>query len=414
MRRANHRGVSVPFESWQAFIKAGPPAELREVSLQPGVAEVSALRRRWPEAVVSAAIEAARARKRAAGKLHPQLIERLVADEQGVMVASSTLAGTHKAARFSRAGHRVAFDLCCGIGADAFELVRAGLEVTAVDLDPSRALMARHNVRCDVAISNCDSEDWSAHVQGHLVHLDPSRRDGGRRLHRYEDYRPGPEAIARLIHAAGGACVKLGPGVRFSDLPSSADAYVELLSEHGRLTQALLWTGSLARIALIPSGHRAATRLPGGACFHAEPGPLIEPDRWYEGDGPKRPILDYVYDADPSLERGELLGPFAERAELRPVHPAVGVLTGDTKVDSQWLTRYEVIASMPWRRKAVKAELRTLDAGLVTVKTRGKAVDTDAMQRELRGPGVAALTVFVLRLGDKLTAIITRRHEPAD
>lgn len=377
--------------------------------LHPTVAEVSALRQTWSEAMVGAAIESARARHRAPGKLHPELVQRLVADQQGVMVASSSVAGAHKASTFARAAERAVFDLCCGIGADAFELATAGLDVTAVDLDPSRALMTRHNAQCTVVVDDCTSHHWLARLEGKLVHMDPSRRTGGRRLHRYEDYQPGPDAIAQILDAAGGACLKLGPGVEFAALPSPPDSFVELLSEGGRLTQALLWSGALACVDALPAEHRVATLLPEGHRFHATPGPLVEVDRWYDGDGDTRPIMDYVYDADPALERGGLLGPFAEQCGLRPVHPAVGVLTGDQIVESPWLVRYDVLASMPWRRKAVRAELRRLDAGVVAIKTRGKLVDPDAVQKELRGRGDAALTVFVLRLGEKATAIIARR-----
>ena len=377
--------------------------------LQPTVADLAALRKDYSQGVVAVAVEAARSRNRGASKLAPDLVERLIADEQGVMVASSSLTASYKAAYFARAGAHQVLDLCCGIGADAFELTRLGLAVTVVDRDPVRAWMASHNVRCEAITDDVASPAMLERIAGLLVHLDPSRRDDRKRRHDYASYQPGPEAIERITGAAAGACVKLGPGVDFSLLPASEDSCLELLSEQGRLTQALLWTGLLAKPRGIEPGHRVATLLPSGEHYSAPPGPLIDLEDWYDSSGPRRPVLQCVYEADASLERGGLLGAFAREHGLRPIHPAVGVLTGEDVVESPWLTRFEVLDAMPWRSKVVKRRLRELDAGIVAVKTRAKTVEPDALQKDLRGKGDRALVVFILKLGTKATAIICER-----
>ena len=399
----------MPLEDWKAYAARGPAAELLAVPLQPTVADLAALRKDWPQGVVAVAVEAARSRNRGASKLAPELVERLFADEEGVMVASSSMAAVYKARRFAEAGADDVLDLCCGIGADAFELSRAGVGVTVVDHDPVRAWMASKNAQCGAIVDDVASPAMFERIAGSLVHLDPSRRVGSSRKHDYAAYRPGPEAIERIIEASAGACVKLGPGVDFSLLPSPPGSFIEFLSEQGRLTQALLWTGLLAGAQRVEDGCRVATLLPGGERFAAPPGPLIDADDWYESSGPEQPVLAYVYEADSALERGSMLGAFARSHNLRPIHPAVGVLTGEHVVESPWLARFEVIEAMPWRAKPVKKRLRELDAGIVTVKTRAKLVDPDVVQKDLRGKGDEPLTVFVLRLGEKPLAIITRR-----
>lgn len=405
----NDRPVSFPLEDWQAYAATGPAPELLSVPLQPTVADLAALRKDHSQGVVAVAVEAARARNRGASKLAPELVERLIADEQGVMVASSSMAASYKASCLVRAGAREVLDLCCGIGADAFELAGAGLAVTVVDRDPVRAWMAAHNARCQAITDDVSSPAVLERISGNLVHLDPSRRDDRKRRHDYASYQPGPETIARIVGAAAGACVKLGPGVDFSLPPAPEGSFIELLSEQGRLTQALLWTGSLAIARGIEAGHRVATLLPSGERYGARPGPLIDLEDWYESSGPERPVLEYVYEADAALERGSLLGAFAREHGLRPIHPAVGVLTGESAIDSPWLTRFEVIDAMPWRSKAVKKRLRELNAGIVAVKTRAKVVEPDALQKDLRGKGDRELVVFVLKLGAKATAIIGER-----
>jgi hypothetical protein len=406
----NDGPVSFPLQDWQDYAASGPAPELLAVPLQPTVADLALLRKTWPQGVVAVAVENARARNRAASKLAPDLVERLMADEQGVMVASSALAAAHKASRFAKAG-REAYDLCCGIGADASELARAGVATTAVDHDPTRAWMAAANARCASEIGDVGALDWLDRIAGTLVHLDPSRREGSRRRHDYAAYKPGPEAIESIVRRAAGACVKLGPGVDLALLPDIEGAHLEFLSEDGKLTQALLWTGVLAHAAGVEPGHRIATLLPGGARFSARPGPLIDADDWYDSSGPATPVLGLVFEADAALERPGLLGPFARAHGLRPIHPAVGVLTGDARVQSPWLTPYEVLDAMPWRTKAVRSRLQKLGAGVVTIKTRARLVDPDALQKTLRGKGNEHLVVFILRLGDKATAIICRRAD---
>ena len=90
-------------------------------------------------------------------------------------------------------------------------------------------------------------------------------------------------------------------------------------------------------------------------------------------------------------------------------HPRVGLLASDTLVESPWLTAFEVLDDMPWHERRVKDALDGLGVGIVEVKTRGKAVDPDVVQKSLRGTGEAKLTVFVLRFDRAIRAIIARR-----
>lgn len=165
-----------------------------------------------------------------------------------------------------------------------------------------------------------------------------------------------------------------------------------MLSERGRLRQALLWTGALAR------DQRRATNLTTRDSISGAPG--IAPDG---------PFARYLYAVDPAVERAQLIGPLADRLGLSAPHPSSGLLVGDDPISSGLLTPFELIADLPWAPKRVRRALRDLGAGIVEVKTRGGIIDPDRVQRQMRGTGSVAMTLFVLRLGDTTRALIARR-----
>ncbi|MEM1330286.1 MAG: class I SAM-dependent methyltransferase [Planctomycetota bacterium] len=370
------------------------------------VSAVARLRKEWPADLVRIAIDLARA-QRALRRKWPDRAERLLADPEGAEMASSELTARHKAARFLSAAHEgPVLDLCSGIGADTIALAESAPDrCEAIELDEARAFMTKRNagVRCAV------QDARKALVAGALLHLDPQRRTGAgaRTRWRFDEHEPGPDTIARVAHEALGCAVKLGPGLDREDpvfrscLP---DCEIEILSEHGSLTQAVAWTGLLRST----SGARATLLSDSGTVTF-----VGEPEHWGTAPVQDAGIGPWLYEPDPSLERAGLLAAFCREHTLATVHPGLGVLHGEPGLESPWLTSFEVLESLPWQPKRVRAALAAQGAGIVEVKTRGKAIDPDAEQKRLRGDGPHTLTVFVLRLGDRREAFITRRTASA-
>ena len=231
-----------------------------------------------------------------------------------------------------------------------------------------------------------------------VFHIDPGRRNEQGRTHNIADYQPGLEVLETLLAQQPTGCLKLGPGVELDSLP---EGEIEIISENGRLVQAVLWTGELAYCA------RRATLLPAGLEIVGQ-----EDDVW--DVEPESEIGRYVMTFDSSVERLGLIACLCRELDVACVHPKVGLLTSETLIDSPWVTNFEVLDELPWKIKQVKAALRKHDAGIVEVKTRGKLVNPDTLQKQLRGKGDQLLTVFVLRLGDHLRAIIARRIKTSD
>ena len=383
------------------------------------VAAVVRLRRGHAAERVAVALQLVAARRAAAVKF-PGESERMVADVAGVEQATSLAVARHKARRWRDAGVKRVVDLGCGIGGDTMGFVRGGLATAAVDRDPVRAWMAGWNAGCPGVVA----EAGPAFDEAVAVHLDPARRSDTRRLYRLADHDPPPAVVRGVLRRHRDVAVKLSPAVDLEELereyggvagaaggdPSAGsvtaqpadlhprlrgevDVEVEFISEAGRLVQAVRWQGRAARAA------RSATLIRGDEVHElvGEPGESGEPG--------VAPPGRYLFTVDAAVERAGLM----HRLGLPIVHPRLGLLTADRVVESPWLTGFELLHRLPYRPKRVKAWLREHDAGLVEVKTRGKAVDPDAVQRELRGAGPTPLTVFVLRFDRQLVALVTRR-----
>jgi len=391
-----------------------------------GVGQIAKLRKRYDETAVALALELVKARGKAATKFGDRAAA-MVADLPGVEQASGQAVARYKAERMREAlgeGAPVA-DLCCGIGGDSAALCDAGLTVTAIDRDPVRAWMAKHNsggraqaVCMDVADARVDR----------AIHLDPARRDesAGRRLWILDDLRPPPEVIARLIERAGasGAAVKLSPGVDLNAIEDRwPDAGVEFIAEGNRLVQAVLWTGKLRRAErsatlILPSTSRdregadqpTRQNLPQGPLPYGRGSSLITLTLdGSPGRAPLGAIQRYLYAVHPAVERAQLIHLLAEEHDAPLIHRKLGLLTRDTPTTSPWLTGLELLAALPWRPKKVKQWLSQHDGGIVEIKTRGKAVDPDAIAKQLRGKGETPYTVFVLRFDVRVAALVCRR-----
>ncbi|MEM1446797.1 MAG: hypothetical protein AAGF84_12130 [Planctomycetota bacterium] len=398
------------------------------------VAAVARLRKMRGDAdVVRAALSIVAAREKGERKFGSDAA-RLFADVEGVEQATSLDAARPKAVRFARlldAGFRErgpVLDLGCGIGADAWAMRLAGVDdVLAVDLDPVRAAMAEHNagVPSRVADLNTIADGGALDVRDRFIHLDPARRarsaseTKARRTFALDELEPGPATLRRLIERSAGAAVKLSPGIDISEVREAlGDGEACFTSEpaglgHGearKLTQAVWFTGALRETPAVEheASRRAVCLRDDGSWRQAHDAPIDARDLDVSA------LSRYLVVPDPAVERAELLAQLG----LPTLHPGLGLLTGDRLpgdgVNGLW-RGYEVLAEMPWRPAKVKRWLADHDATINAVKTRGKACDPDSALRELRGgakksaaSGDAALTLFVLRLGTPVVAILTR------
>lgn len=446
--------LSLDIWQWLAGPQAHELVERAAATAPTDVAGIERLRRLAAPERVRAAMLLAQARGKARDKWPAQVAARISADPEGVEMASSARAAAYKAQRLreglSRSGvigrsrEPLVLDLCSGIGGDAMALAQCSdFRVVAVDRDPVRAWMAGLNAGCDSLVRGLDE---TAGALANLpdaaaVHLDPARRRGrsdgsrSRRIVSLADHEPPPHVWTAVLEELGSrsgatcrgrafpAAIKLSPGVNIGELTRvlpERPLTLEYLSESGRLTQAVAWLGALADAP----GRRRATMLARDRAVHSltEVHDMPALDAVLNPDNERAMASGlaglggrWLYEADDAIERAGLLAPVGAPFGMRELSRGLGLLVGEAGAQSPWLTGFEVLLAVAWNPRRIKGALRGLDAGVVEVKTRGGAVDPDRLQMELRGAGSQTITLFVLRVGRKPVAVLTRRvaHGPS-
>jgi len=114
---------------------------------------------------------------------------------------------------------------------------------------------------------------------------------------------------------------------------------------------------------------------------------------------------------DPAVERAGLGHLPATATCLGELSSGLGVLTGeddDGATGNPWLTTFHVLGEMAWRPPRVAKWLSDRSMRVETIKTRGKACDPDTAIRSMPRTGDDAVTLFVLRLGSRVRAIVTQ------
>jgi SAM-dependent methyltransferase len=359
------------------------------------LAELTRLRRTYAPEHSAAAFELSLLRRRARAKF-PQAA-RMYFTREALEQASAAPVAAWRASRLAAYAHVA--DLGCGIGGDALALAAAGVQVTAVDRDEVRLALAAANA---AALGLTERIRF---VQADLLHddppradalfCDPGRRAGGRRRFDPASYEPPLDRVLSWRARTPALAVKLAPGIDPAELP--ADAEVEFVSLDGELKEAALWCGPLAqhtrRATLLRSAGEVTGHYTLEPCADEAAAPLSAP-------------LAFLYEPDPAVIRAGLVARLANQIGAAQLDPTIAYLTLDTLIDTPFARSWPILEWQPFQLKRLRARLRAMDAGPVTVKKRGSPLDTDELARQLSGPGATPLVVVLTRLQGRPIALI--------
>lgn len=372
----------------QALLSEAAARRPTEASL---LADLSALRQRYPPEQAGAALETVRLRGRAAAKFGRA--EVMYFTRPALEQASGEVIATYRAERYRGIGARRVADLGCGIGGDSLALA-AGGEVLGVDRDELRLAMAEANLSVlgrggDFEPLQADLGSWIPRGVDALF-FDPGRRTAaGRRIRSVFDYRPPLPIIERWLPTVPCLGVKISPGVNYAELPAGAE--VEFISEGGTVKEAVLWFGDLASGA-----GRRATLLPGHETLVDEPHDHV----------PVGPPRGFLYEPDGAVIRAHLVEQLAERLGATKLDPDIAYLTADTHVVTPFARAYAIESAMPFNLKKLRAHLRELGVGRVVVKKRGSPLDPDELVRRLRLRGDEERVLFLTHLDGQPAVIV--------
>jgi len=332
----------------------------------------------------------------------------LLSDELLQQCSSLRLAnyvGRRMAQIAEAAGQSEVLDLCCGLGGDAVGLAAAGLKVKGYDISPEAIVCSAHNAR--VAGVDDRSEFTVADVTNleipsdAIVHIDPDRRTGGRRVVGLSELRPGQEFLRKLTETTAAGAMKLSAAMDSAELDDWSNVRLEYVSEDGVCKQLIVWwspeqADSVRRSATAVWGDMNAPQSETIAA-DAPPAPFGEIGPWLIEPGPEV-IAARGVDA------------LAARDNLWRAYPGMLWMFGNEPVDSHLARSYEIIETVAGREREIRIALKKLNAGLVEIKSRGVTINTDALQRRLRGKGDRKLVVLWTRMGDKQKAFIGVRR----
>ncbi len=352
------------------------------------LAAASALRARgFPPGLAAAALTQVTLRARAGAKFGADA-GRAFLTRAGLEQATREIVAVRRAARLHAAGVTALADLGCGLGADLRTVAAAGIRAYGVDADPLTAACAALNVP-DATVTCADARDFDL-SEVDAVFCDPARRSGGRRVFRPEDYSPPWDWVAALPTRVPHTVLKLAPGIDQALLPPGAE--LELVSVDGDVVEAAAWCGPLA------GAPRRATVFRDGV-----PHELTGTG---EETAPVGPPGRYVTDPDGAVVRAHLVAEFAAAHTGRLADPTIAYVWTDTPVTSPFGRCFEVVETMPFSLKRLRATLRDRGIGRLEILKRGSALDVEQLRRDLRLTGPNPLTLVLTRISATPTAVL--------
>ncbi|HUR12914.1 MAG TPA: class I SAM-dependent methyltransferase, partial [Mycobacteriales bacterium] len=287
----------------------------------------------------------------------------------------------HRARRF---GDALVLDLGCSVGGDLLPLAARGPAV-GVDLDSARLLLARENV----PTASLVQADVTTLAPRGLVFADPARRGSGSR--RFDPAAWAPPLDLVLSWPTRGLAVKVAPGIDYDALPTGLD--VEVVSLHGEVKEAVLWGGAL-RDGVV----RSATLLPSGA--HLGSGGAAVPD--------VRPPGRYLLEPDGAVIRAHLVAELVDLVDGWLLDGTIAYIAAAAAPATPYGRWFEVLETLPFSLKGLRARLRAYDAGPLVVKKRGTAVEPETLRRQLRLTGSREVTVVLTRQAGAHVAMIVQ------
>ncbi|MEL6306848.1 MAG: class I SAM-dependent methyltransferase [Chloroflexota bacterium] len=369
-----------------------------DLSAQNRLSLVTRLRDSYTLEQVSVAVSMAEWRAKAIEKFGNDAHQLLFTDD-GLQQASDPLIRQYRATELanSKTDTLRVLDVCCGIGTDSIAFARAGMTVHGIDMDATRIAIAQHNAEVlgiDITFSIQDVTQGIP-ADYDIIFYDPARRDkNGKRIYDVESYLP-PLSLIKTWSAEQ-IIVKLSPGVDLAQL-TDYNGTVEFISVNGDLKEAVLRTPTTESYAY-------ATYINETGVHHwypqREEGMVIHPTVSLAEP------LGWLCEPDPAILRARLVEDVAHAHNGYMLDEQIAYFCTSECPESVWLRAWKIREWLPFNLKKLRARLRQMDVGTLTVKKRGSPITPEELIRKLKLKGTQSATVVLTRYRDQPIAII--------
>ena len=310
-----------------------------------------------------------------------QSAAELLLTEDGISQATRPVVAQYRANFIARkfGTNAQVLDLTCGLGFDAREFARAGLQVTGLEIDSEIAEYARHNLKeFGVSVHCADANAFVIPSDVDVVFVDPARRDPNaakdslgntKRIFDPSQWSPSWEKI-NAIATAHPVIAKVAPGIDKAEL-SNWDA--RWISSDGDLVECFLSSAG--------TGIRAAVLLDSASDSTVE----ILGDETTKTQA----LGSFLVVPDPALIRASALDAVASLCNGGLVNEHIAWLTSDdTSAVSKLANQSPSLASVlkieshfKFSEKQLVANLKDVTASGVTIMTRGMQLDVEAIRK---------------------------------
>ena len=359
-----------------------------DLSPQAILSLVSRLRKDYPQQEVTAAISMAQLRQKASTKFAGDAPYLFFTDD-ALQQASDPYIRHYRTQNVT--GLHV-LDVCCGIGTDSIAFARAGAIVHGLDYDETRITIARYNaavLNLDIRYTVADVTQELDTANYDLIFFDPARRDAnGKRLYDVEQYLP-PLSLINEWQAEQ-IMVKISPGVDLAQLEAYGGA-VEFISVDGDLKEAVLHKSE--KSGLI------ATKIENGdsQSWENTGEPVTVPIKAPSG---------WLCEPDASILRANLVQNLTDSMNGHMIDSTIAYFCTEDFPESSWLRAWKIREWLPFNLKKLRARLREMDIGTLTVKKRGSPITPEDLIRKLKLKGSLSATVVLTRYQEQPVVII--------
>ncbi len=345
------------------------------------------LRRTFPAEVAAALGEQLALRQRARERFGELPVMLYTAE--GLEMMTHPLVARRRAARVAGLGLAAA-DLTCGLGGDLAALAGAGVEVLGVEREEATAVLAGANVRGRVARG--DAARPPCDLQRLAVLVDPGRRRDGRRTFDPAAFSPPWGRCLELLRSARSGSLKGPPGLERGAVPGWCE--LEAVQVGRDLRELTLWAGEGAE-----PGLRRAVLLPGG----------YELDSRAPASGRVEPRLGrYLFDPESCVTRAGLVEQLAAALGAWRLDGQVAYLSSDTAARHPLSAAFEVLETVPFGVKRLRALLRARGWRPAEIRKRAFPVEPEALRRELGRLDGTPVTLVCTTVGGRRVAAICR------